>query len=123
MSSEVAEACDMNLGPRQRARRGKMGVVGGVLAAAVAGYLFATDAPALHRALIPTPLVLLGFVGFFQWRAKTCVRLAAAGVRNLDAGNEQLGEVAKRALRMRALGIFAQTFVASAVVCALLYVA
>jgi hypothetical protein len=66
----VAEACDMNLGPRQRRVRLRIGVAGLVVFAAVAAALIAADAPPLAR-LWTWPLAYAAAIGFLQYRAKT----------------------------------------------------
>lgn len=40
-------------------------------------------------------LFFMGFLGVFQARARTCVALAAQGVRNMDAGTEAIADAAE----------------------------
>ena len=83
------DACIPNIGPRERRRR----LVGGVglltLAAVVAGCLLWFDAPRLWRVLVFVP-AWAGALGVCQVRAKTCVALAARGLRNMDTGDEAI---------------------------------
>jgi hypothetical protein len=119
---DAPEACDMNLGPRQRKRRLRMGLFAGVAALGLTIPLLLNDSPGWVRAAAPSPLFSLSFIGFFQYRAKTCVRLAAFGVRNLDQGPEKLrDDDARKALQRRALGIGAQALASTAVVVTGLY--
>ena len=69
---EVAESavCIPNIGPKERRRRLRGGVIGLVVAAIVAIVLFATGADRAWR-LIMFPLLYGGLSGVFQWREKT----------------------------------------------------
>jgi hypothetical protein len=66
----VAEACDMNLGPRQRRRRLMTGYIFGGLVVVAAVLLLALHAPRLARLALFAPLVV-SVMGFVQYRAKT----------------------------------------------------
>jgi hypothetical protein len=80
----MAEQC-INIGPRQRARRVWIGT--GLLAVAVlsAAALLSEHAARPWRLLVFVPL-LLGLIGLLQVPAKTCVALAARGLKDLDDG-------------------------------------
>ena len=67
---EVAEACDMNLGPRQRQNRLRVGQITGGIALVAAALLLALHAPRALRLLLFAPLVVSA-LGFIQYRAKT----------------------------------------------------
>jgi hypothetical protein len=87
----MANACIPNIGPRERQRR----LVGGFLflaiAACVAGCLFWFEAPQLWRLLVFLP-AWASAIGFYQVKEKTCVALAARGLRNMDAGDERIAD-------------------------------
>jgi hypothetical protein len=92
----MASACVPNIGPRERRRRLAGGVV--ILACALGGALLLRSWGAARgwRALLFLPL-LLASVALLQVQAKTCVALAARGLRNLDAGNEPITDPAELA--------------------------
>ena len=69
-ASVVPEACDMNLGPRQRHQRLMSGFVMGAVAIVAAVLLLALDAPRLWRLALFAPIVVSA-LGFIQYRAKT----------------------------------------------------
>ena len=85
MSTEVCA----NIGPRERRRR----LVGGfaflLVTACVAGCLILFDAPRVWRLLVFLPAWGTA-IGFFQVTAKTCVALAARGLKNMDTGDEAI---------------------------------
>jgi hypothetical protein len=66
----VAEACDMNLGPRQRIRRLRLGLIMGIVAVIATVLAFNRGVGALERLLI-VPIVQVAALGFLQYRAKT----------------------------------------------------
>lgn len=78
-----------NIGPRERQRR----LVGGLfflaIAICVAGSLIVFNAPRPWRLLVFLP-TWAAAIGFFQVRAKTCVALAARGLKNMDSGDEAI---------------------------------
>jgi hypothetical protein len=78
-----------NIGPRERQRR----LVGGLfflaIAICVAGCLVLFNAPRPWRLLVFLP-TWASAIGFFQVSAKTCVALAARGLKNMDAGDEAI---------------------------------
>ena len=76
----------------------------------------------LLRAFIFFPIVL-GSFGFLQYRARTCVRLAATGRRNMDDGSERVTDAAElRAMRRQARRI-QRNAIASALLITALYLA
>jgi hypothetical protein len=85
----MATECIPNIGPRERRRRLVGGVVFLVIAACVAGCLVWFEAPRSWRLLVFLP-AWAAALGIFQVTAKTCVALAARGLRNMDAGDEQI---------------------------------
>ena len=83
-----AEVCP-NIGPRERQRRLIGGFVFLAVAACVAGCLMLFNAPRPWRLLVFLP-AWAAAIGFFQVSAKTCVALAARGLKNMDAGDEPI---------------------------------
>ena len=64
------KVCGPNIGPVQRRRRLRLGIIGAVAAIASGFLLTALDAPALLRALVFVPLAAAAS-GFIQYREKT----------------------------------------------------
>jgi hypothetical protein len=85
MSNEVCA----NIGPHERRRRLVGGFVFLLVTACVAGGLILFDAPRVWRLLVFLP-AWGAAIGFFQVSAKTCVALAARGLKNLDTGDEAI---------------------------------
>jgi hypothetical protein len=90
----MADACVPNIGPRERQRR----LVGGffflAVAVCVAGGLVWFEAPQPWRLLVFLP-VWASAIGFFQVSEKTCVALAARGLKNMDAGDEEITDASE----------------------------
>jgi hypothetical protein len=84
-----AAACIPNIGPRERRRR----LVGGffflAIAVCVGAGVLVFNAPRPWRLLIFLP-AWASAIGFFQVSEKTCVALAARGLKNLDEGDETI---------------------------------
>jgi hypothetical protein len=97
----------INIGPRQRARRVRVGA--GLLAVSVllGAVLLFEQAARPWRVLVFVPL-LLGSIGLLQVPAKTCVLLAARGLKDLDDGEieivdpEERRKLARQARRVAA---------------------
>lgn len=85
----------VNIGPRQRARRVRIGLAFLVVFAACAVGLVLEQAARPWRALVFLPL-LLASISLLQVRAKTCIALAARGQRDLDHGEEPVPDPAER---------------------------
>jgi hypothetical protein len=112
--ASVPEACDMNLGPRERHRRLLGGHIGTALTVVAMVALRALHARRGFRLLLFLPIAFAA-VGYLQYSARTCVHLAARGLRNLDAGAEKLTDFTVRlALRRRAEKIFLASLAAAA---------
>jgi hypothetical protein len=120
--AQVPEACDMNLGPRERQRRLVGGYLGlGVTVVAVV-LLWVLHARRGWRLVLFVP-VALAAIGFIQYRARTCVHLAVRGLRNLDEGDEKITDFTVRlALRRRGERMLLLGAVVAAVVTVLAYV-
>jgi hypothetical protein len=85
----MSTAICANIGPRERRRRRVGGFVFLLVAACVAGCLILFDAPRGWRLLVFLP-AWGAAIGFFQVSARTCVALAARGLKNMDKGDEPI---------------------------------
>jgi hypothetical protein len=106
---DSAPACIPNIGPGERAKRLRIGVMvllGGAFVAA-ALVLAGADRPWRLVAFLP---FWAGATALWQVYEKTCIALAARNVRNLDAGDvavqdpEELRQIARQARRVRLEG-------------------
>jgi len=88
------EVC--NIGPRERRKRRALGYVSLAVAVAAAFVLVVLGAPRWWRAVVFFPTWMAG-LGLLQARERTCIALAARGLRNLDAGEEEVGDPAAAA--------------------------
>jgi hypothetical protein len=84
----MSEIC-ANIGPNERRRRLVGGFVFLLVTACVAGCLILFDAPRPWRLLVFLPAWATA-IGFFQVSGKTCVALAARGLKNMDTGDEAI---------------------------------
>jgi hypothetical protein len=85
--------CVPNIGPMQQRRRLLLGLIMIALSVAVGLWLVGAGAARASRLLLFLPL-LFGFLGLLQVREKTCVALAARGLRNMDQGSEPITDPA-----------------------------
>jgi hypothetical protein len=100
----LKEACE-NIGPRQRRLRLKIGIACIAIAGAVLAFLLWRHAPHAWRLLVLPPL-WIGALSLLESRMRTCVMLAARGIRNMDDGNRQIIEDdARLALKRRARSV------------------
>jgi hypothetical protein len=116
----MSETVCANIGPRERRRR----LVGGFfflgIAICVGGSLIVFDAPRPWRLLVFLP-AWAAAIGFFQVRAKTCVALAARGLKNMDAGDEPITNPQELDLvRGQSRGVHIRSVLTAVVVAALL---
>lgn len=79
----------INIGPREQRKRRLLGIVALTVGVATAFVLIVYDAPRLSRAIIFFPIWIAG-LGLMQAREKTCIALAARGMRNMDTGEERV---------------------------------
>jgi hypothetical protein len=117
----MAAACIPNIGPRERKRRLIGGVVFLLVAACVAGCLIWFNAPRPWRLLVFLP-AWASAIGFFQVTGKTCVALAARGLRNMDQGDEEItdpGELER--VRTQSRHVHIRAALSAAVIAALLF--
>lgn len=72
MTSEFGEGavCMPNIGPRERAKRERIGIIMGVATVGIAGALFAVHAPHVARLGLFLPALISAY-GFAQAREKT----------------------------------------------------
>jgi hypothetical protein len=87
----MATECIPNIGPRERRRRTVGGVVFLLVTLCVGGCLMWFEAPRPWRLLVFLP-AWAAALGIFQVTAKTCVALAARGLRNMDQGDEAIAD-------------------------------
>lgn len=117
----MSEAVCANIGPRERQRR----LVGGFfflgIAVCVAASVLLFHAPRPWRLLVFLP-AWAAAIGFFQVRAKTCVALAARGLKNMDNGDEDITDPRELAqVRAQSRGVHIRSVVSAAIVAALLF--
>jgi hypothetical protein len=116
----VSSACIPNIGYRERLRRQRIGLLSLAAAVLAAVLLLASDAPRLSRILLFLPLIV-ATLSLFQVRAKTCVALAARGMRNMDDGNEAIADPAElQAVKAQARRVNLQASIAAAAITAVL---
>jgi hypothetical protein len=110
-----------NIGPRERQRR----LVGGffflAIAICVGGCLILFHAPRPWRLLVFLP-TWAAAIGFFQVRAKTCVALAARGLRNMDSGDEKItNPIELDQVRAQSRGVHIRSVLIAIIAAALLW--
>ena len=118
MTDQAGLACLPNIGPRQRRRRMVLAGIAAAIAVAVA--LFAL-LPHLSRVwrLAVFPPTWAAAVCYLEARSRTCVILAARGLRNLDAGNERVADdAARRASVAQSRAIYLRSTIIAAIVVA-----
>jgi hypothetical protein len=114
-----ANVCIPNIGPRQRRQRIIGGVLGLLVAFAVAALLLSLGWARPFRLAVFLPL-FAGTTGLFQAREKTCVALVAKQERNMDNGAERVeNEADLRQMRAQAKKVYLQALVSAALLCAI----
>jgi hypothetical protein len=107
---ESAQVCIPNIGPKERAKRLRIGTAVLALGAIVAVALVLADAERAWRLMVFLPF-WAGATSVWQVYEKTCVALAARNVRNLDAGevavrdSAELAQIRRQARRVRLEGL------------------
>jgi hypothetical protein len=108
-----------NIGTRERRKRLVWGIVASAVGAVIAILLVIVRAPLIWR----LPLFLLfyvGALGIFQARDKTCVKLAARGQRDMDAGPQQIPDAAElQMVQRQARVVYVKSGIAAAILTAL----
>jgi hypothetical protein len=89
----VGEACIPNISSRERRKRLISGVVTLVITLTILWILMSIGASRWWRIAL-LPLFMGAAIGFFQWRDKTCVALAARGTYNLNDREEKMEDQA-----------------------------
>jgi hypothetical protein len=111
-------ACIPNIGPRQRRQRIIGGVLGLVVAFALAALLLSLGVARPYRLAVFLPF-FAGTTGLFQAREKTCVALVARQERNMDNGAVRVENQAElRQMRVQAKRVYLQALLSAAVLCA-----
>jgi hypothetical protein len=115
-----ASICIPNIGPRQRRRRLIVGTSMIAIAAVTAVSMVGLGAGRALRMAVFLPLVV-GLIGLLQVRAKTCVALAARGLRNMDGGDEAIADPGElRAVKAQARRVNIQAVLIASAITALL---
>ena len=116
----MPETC-ANIGPRERNRRLLLALIGAATTVAFVVLLDRVEAPRLWRLVTFFPLWVAAH-GFFQYRERTCTRLAARGQRNLDRGPEAIEDPLELLrVRRQATVVLASSLISAAAVAATLY--
>jgi hypothetical protein len=111
-------ACIPNIGPGQRRKRLRGGLMLLGLTLVIAGYLARIDAATPWRVLVFVP-AFMAALGVFQAQAQTCVALAARGKRNMDTGDEAVAEPELLArIREQSRQVYLRSAIAAALITA-----
>ena len=108
-----------NIGTLERRKRLVWGIVATGVGVVIAALLVMIHAPLIWR----LPLFLLfyvGALGIFQARDKTCVKLAARGQRDMDAGPQQISIAAElQQVQRQARVVYVKSAITAAILTAL----
>ena len=105
-----------NIGPAERRRRHRLGVLAIALGTVVVIAAWTLDL-ALGMRAASGLLFFLGFAGIFQARARTCVVLASRGACDMDAGPETIQDgAAVAAIRAQARDVMIRSAIAALIV-------
>ena len=117
--SRTASSC-ANIGPAERRKRVRIAAVSLAVAVLMAAPLVALGAQRSWR-LLALPPIWVGALCLVEAKTRTCVVLAARGVRNMDAGDERVTDPDERqALTKRAMGVHVWTLILTLVLTAAL---
>ncbi|HEX6767135.1 MAG TPA: hypothetical protein VF103_16675 [Polyangiaceae bacterium] len=104
-TAEPSSVCIANIGPNERRKRLVAGIVLLAIGVVVSAILVALDTSRLYRLAVFLPF-WWGGISTFQVTQKTCVALAAKGVRNLDGGEQAITDEAElRQVKRQARGV------------------
>jgi hypothetical protein len=118
---ELVHACE-NIGPAERAKRKRVGVICSALTLLSAAALLETHAAWPWRLLVALPASIAA-MGFLQAHARTCVAFVAANVTVMGDRSSKVdvtAEAERAAFRKKARTIYLQGALATAVVVGLL---
>lgn len=108
-----------NIGTGERRKRLVWGIVASGAGVALAITLAVIQAPLIWR-LPLFVLFLVGALGIFQARAKTCVKLAARGQRDMDTGPQTIPDAAElQQVQRQARAVYVKSAVTAAILTAL----
>jgi hypothetical protein len=111
----TTDVCVPNIGPRERRCRFVAGLLMVAIAVAAAAVLVIVEAPRIWRALLVLPIGGAA-LSLFQTQAKTCVALAARGLKNMDRGAETIADEQELArIRTQSRGVYAKSLLAGLV--------
>lgn len=106
---------DVNIGPRERARRRTLGAWALAIGLAASLIVPLVGLPRWTRLAVFFPLWTAA-LGLIQAREKVCVSLAARGVCNMDSGEEPVEDIVRKTrLRRKAVSIHLRAFAYAAV--------
>lgn len=108
-----------NIGTGERRKRLVWGIVAFGAGVAIAVLLAVVHAPLIWR--LPLFLLfLVGALGIFQARARTCVKLAARGQRDMDSGPQPIPDAAElQQVQRQARAVYVKSAVTAAILTAL----
>ena len=115
MTDRTGLACLPNIGPRQRRRRMVLAGIAAVIAIATAAFALLPHLSRVWRLAVFLP-TWAAAVCYLEARSRTCVVLAARGLRNLDTGNERVDQVARRASMAQSRSIYIKSTIIAVIV-------
>ena len=111
--SQISAGSDSNIGPEERKKRVRMGIVALNLSVLAEIYFVSQGFPRPLRLGLFIPL-FLGMFGLIQAREKTCAVLAEMGTCNMDSGTKKIEDAdIARALKKRGRAILMQSALAA----------
>lgn len=114
--SQITLGSDSNIGPAERRKRVRMGIVSLILSVLAESYFVSQGFARPLRLGLFVPL-FFGMFGLIQAREKTCAVLAEMASCNMDSGPKKLQDAdIIRALKKRGRGIFLQAAISAAVI-------
>jgi hypothetical protein len=118
-TSSDSSVCE-NIGPRQRAKRVRFGVVFGAIGLGLVAALLETHAGRAWRLTAFLPFVMAG-ISLFQVRERTCVAFAARGIRDMDDGEQPVTNPAElKQIALQSRRVYTQALITAAALTLLL---